>query len=58
MNPKKPVLDKKIPTAFSVTQRVDIAFRETCSAIGLKASPTIEHLMQEFLKEHYLNQKK
>jgi hypothetical protein len=43
-------LEKKVPTAYSISTRTKIAFHEKCEELGISASLTVENLMLEFLK--------
>lgn len=48
---KKHVMDRHIPTAFSITRRTKILFEEKCDLLGVGRSEMAEQLLLTFINE-------
>ena len=50
MNKKVNPLDKKVPTAFSISQRTLFLFGQKCKELGVSRSSMAEELILTFIK--------
>lgn len=50
-NPKKDIMEKKIPFNASVKRKVVLDFETVCFELGLEKSPMVEELLLTFIKD-------
>jgi hypothetical protein len=49
-NPKKDILEKKIPFNLSIKRKVVLDFNKTCADMGVSKNEIAEELLLEFLR--------